>query len=93
MLVVRIELWPHGDRQRSKTLAVMTISNDGTGTTDFGNYLVALGHVTDTPEHLRRGGCYKVGKVIGFMRSLSPYHLVLRALKSTLKDSETPTGG
>lgn len=94
MVVVRIELWPHGDQQKSKTIGVMTITNNGTGTgtTEFGNYLVSLGHAAGAPEHLKKKrSCYKIGKLTGFMRSLSPYHLVIRAIKAALDNPETPT--
>lgn len=85
MLVVRIELWPHGDHLKSRTLGVVTIVNDGTGTSEFGNYDVTLSHAAGVPEHLKQASpCYKVGRVSGFLRKLSPYHLVLRALKSAL---------
>ena len=38
MLVVRVELHPHGDETRMKELARMIIANDGTGTFERGNY-------------------------------------------------------
>lgn len=83
MVVVRIELWPHGDHSKSTTLGVITITNDGTGTKEFGNYDVCVSHVAGAPEHLKkRNPCYKTGKVTGFMRKLSPYHLLIRALKA-----------
>jgi len=91
MLVVRIELWPHGDAKKRRTLCTAAIVNDGTGTTEFGNYNVVLTHAEGVPKHVRKGPYYKDGTVTGFMRSLSPYHLVLRALKAALDNPETPT--
>lgn len=38
MLRVTVELWPHGRADKKKTLAVMDIYNDGTGTDTRGNY-------------------------------------------------------
>lgn len=93
MLVVRIELWPRGDKLKARTLCAATIVNDGTGTPEFGNYKVILSHSENMPKHVRKGPYYKDGIVTGFMRSLSPYHLVLRALKSALDNPETPTDG
>ena len=60
MLVVRIELWPHGDASRCKTLATGTIVNDGTGTATRGNYEIVLKDAV--------GRSWKTGMVEGFPR-------------------------
>ena len=60
MLVVRIELWPHGDVTRCKTLAAGTIVNDGTGTATRGNYRVQLKDALGRP--------WKSGTVTNFPR-------------------------
>jgi len=84
MLVVKIELWPRGDASRRRVIGRMTITNDGTasdgtGDSQFGNYNVNLGH---SGIHADRFGSYRQGKVTNFRRSLSPYHLVARALSA-----------
>ena len=40
MIVVTVELWPHGNpsKEARKTLAQMVIANDGSGTMKRGNY-------------------------------------------------------
>jgi hypothetical protein len=41
MIVVRMELWPHGSEARKRSLGTLTITNDGTGTDVRGNYQVS----------------------------------------------------
>jgi hypothetical protein len=43
MLVVRVELWPHGDESRTKEIGRLLIYNVG-GDNDHGDYRVALAH-------------------------------------------------
>lgn len=38
MLVVKIEIWPFGNKHKARTLGEMHIVNDGTGTGERGNY-------------------------------------------------------
>jgi hypothetical protein len=38
MIVVKIELWPHGSEERAKEIGRTYITNDGTGTLKRGNY-------------------------------------------------------
>lgn len=38
MLVIKIELWPHGDEARRQTIATGVIVNDGTGSAEMANY-------------------------------------------------------
>jgi hypothetical protein len=46
MLKITVELWPFGSEVHKKTLAVMDIANDGTGTATRGNYKVRrFGHL------------------------------------------------
>lgn len=79
MLVVKIERWPHGDASRRKVIGQMTIANDGTGDSSFGNYDVKLSH---SGSYVDRPGTYRQGKVARFRRTLSPYHLVARCLSA-----------
>ena len=73
MLVIHIELWPHGDSSRRKTLATGTIVNDGTGTTTQGNYRVQLRDALGRP--------WKSGILTGFPRKrLLAWDLLTRAL-------------
>jgi len=42
MLRVKIELVPHGDESRAKTIGEMVIANDSTGTYENGNYQAVI---------------------------------------------------
>jgi hypothetical protein len=79
MLVIRIELWPHGDMNRRKTLATGTIANTGTGTPTRGNYRVQLNDALGRP--------WKSGTVEDFPRKrLLSWDLLLRALRNLISD-------
>jgi hypothetical protein len=77
MVVVKIELWPHGKKEEARDLGVLMISNDGTGTAGVCSYDVSIGH---GGKYWGKPGAWKRGKVHGFRRQLSPYHLLARAL-------------
>lgn len=79
MIVVKIEMYPGGDKTKKYPLGVIIITNDGTGTAKEGNYDVALSHAG---VYVNRKGIWKKGKVRGFPRKLSPYHLLARALRA-----------
>ena len=79
MLVVRIELWPHGDMTRRKTLATGFIANTGTGTPTRGNYRVELKDALGRP--------WRRGTVEGFPRKrLLAWDLLFRALSNLIGD-------
>lgn len=81
MLVVKIMMFPGGREDQAYQIGELKIANDATGTAAVGNYDVAVAHGGD---FWGRPGDYKTGRVQGHNRRLSPYHLVLEALKSTL---------
>ena len=39
MLMIRVELWPHGSEANKKEISRMRIYNDGHGTIDRGDYI------------------------------------------------------
>jgi len=79
MLVIRIELWPHGDVSRRKTIATGTIVNSGAGTITRGSYRVQLKDALGRP--------WKHGTVEGFPRKrLLAWDLLARALYYILGD-------
>lgn len=79
MLVVRIEIWPHGDQSRRKTLATGKIANTGTGTLTRGNYRVTLLDAAGRP--------WRAGSVENFPRKrLLAWDLLYRALKNLVSD-------
>lgn len=81
MMVVKIELWPGGDENLAKPIGEIRIINDATGTGERGNYEVELAHAG---KFYGRPGHYKTGNVRGFLRTLSPYHLLQMALNATI---------
>ena len=88
MIVVRVELWPLGNKERSRHLGTAVIANDGTGTRDRGNYHVLLGKFGEQdPERLLRvkSAAWRRGRVEGFPRIVQgPWDLLGRALAGTL---------
>lgn len=77
MVVVKIELWPHGNRFQARPLGMIRIHNDGTGDAYHRNYGVDLSH---SGRHWGRPGCWRSSRLLNHPRNLSPYHLVARAL-------------
>lgn len=81
MVIVRIELWPQGDPEKSRLLGVAKIANDNTGDEKRGNYDVHLSHAG---KYIQRKSIWKRGRVENHKRTLSPYHLVYKAFKNAL---------
>lgn len=79
MIVVKIELWPHGDQSQAKQIGWVDIANDGTGDVVESSYKVSVRH---GGKYFGKAGFYRIGKVNAFKRELSPYHLVSRALQA-----------
>lgn len=78
MIVVRIELWPQGQKARARHLGTAQIWNDGTGDRGRGNY-----HVTLSKWGSRE--TWRAGLLQGFPRlHLGPWDLLLRALIATV---------
>ena len=86
MIVIKIELWPHGIRKKSREIGRIVIANDGTGTPTKGNYKVSLSHAG---SYAKKVGAWKSGKITGHLRKLSPYHLVQSAIAAALKGKST----
>lgn len=86
MLVIKIEIWPLGRQDKAREIGRVVISNDGTGTPEIGNYDVALTHAE---RYHHRPSSWKGGRVVQHKRTLSPYHLVVRAIKAALAGSRT----
>ena len=42
VIVVTVEIWPHGVESQKRTLGTAKITNDGTGTPESGNYKFEL---------------------------------------------------
>ena len=71
MVVVKIEMWPHGDESKAYGLGVVHIANDGTGDTGKGNYDIEVKH---GGIFFEKPGNWKTGRVTGFIRTISTYH-------------------
>ena len=81
MVVVKIELWPHGNEEKAREIGRAEIWNDGTGNEKHSNYGVNLLH---SGIYFGKPGIWKKGYVEKHYRKQSPYHLVVKALKSAL---------
>jgi hypothetical protein len=74
MIVVKVELWPHGNQSRARELGALIIANDATGTPERGNYRFSF-------SKLR--GKVHAGTVRGFPRkSYSVFRLIKLCLNS-----------
>lgn len=104
MTVLRctIDLLPFGDESRKRTLGVVDIANDGTGTLERGNYKVVLKKTPPFSGALReawRRGLFEgedddaiAGKVEGHHRTQrGVYDLLFRALRACGLDKRNPT--
>lgn len=80
MIVVKLELWPHGNEKNSRLLGIGYIANDGTGTTQKGNYTTVLRSKNST-------SVWKTGTVKDFKRlRFLGWDLLYLALKDMLED-------
>jgi hypothetical protein len=83
MLVIKVELWPHGDAERSKILTYGHIINDGTGDTQYGNYVGQLLALPKEPNEDEDNILYE-GTVKEFKRSKGVVQL-LQAMLNALE--------
>ncbi len=101
MLRCTIELIPRGDESRKRTLGIVEIANDGTGTPEVGNYRVVLTKTSPFAGALR--AAWKRGllegedddaiaaRVEGHHRTQrGVYDLLYRALKACGLDERNP---
>ena len=79
MIVLKLELWPGGDRSRSKLLGLVTIVNDGSGTVTSGNYLVTIFKRNSVETVWKRFKLYNYPR-----KSANQWELVRRALQIAL---------
>lgn len=81
MIRVTIELFPHGDETRKRTLGSADIWNDGSGDISTGNYGYRI--------RGKDGRVFRVGTVTGFRRlSASAWQLLALALRDAFKRPE-----
>jgi hypothetical protein len=71
MLVLRLEMWPEGDRSKARVLGVLRVSNVGGGL-DEGDYQVELDELEAKET--------RSAQVTGWMRGRSAWALVFEAL-------------
>ena len=81
MIVVKIELWPHGRVSKKTELGRIVIANNLSGDHEHGNYDCALSHAG---SYAGEPGAWKTGEAIGYKRTLSPYHLLRMAINACL---------
>ena len=75
MIVVRIVLWPGGDKGREQELGSAVIANDGTGDEDIGHYDAVVKQPRRRPRGVR---------LHGFRRRRGPLHLLYEVLAAAL---------
>ena len=84
MIHITIEMWPGGDKTKSKLLGEGYITNQG-GTREVASYYVQL---LKSPEYAKPGNegqLWKDGNVSGFPRQrLGPWDLLLRSLLASV---------
>ena len=99
MIRCTIELLPFGSEERKRTIGLVEIANDGTGTSEIGNYVVSLKKTPPFSGCLRsnwRRGRFDDAEIIqdvveGHHRSKrGVYDLLYRALKSCGLDERLP---
>lgn len=92
MLVVKIEMWPQGDKSKAQLMEQAYIFNDGGTKADtHGDYTVQLlksprfmkgKGLPECPSQVTADSLFKRGRVNGFQRSFSVWELLAQALKS-----------
>lgn len=92
MLVVKIEMWPRGQEDRSFEIGRTYIWNKG-GNDKRGDYNVAVKRKGDFERkdgYLPSKGAMRSGEVINYPRlSYNVWRLVLRALKSAFPEEKS----
>lgn len=84
MVVVKIELWPHGDESQATQIGEARIAlqpethQPCNNTVDYEVELRHAGHYWGKP------GNWKTGRLKNHYRDLSPYHLVMRAIAACI---------
>ena len=77
MIVCRIEIWPHGNRETAREIGRVVVANDGTGTMETGRYKAALTH---TGVHAGKPGAYAMAEGVEHQRRRSVYVLLSKVL-------------
>lgn len=90
MIVVKIEMWPRGSRERAREIGRMYIYNDG-GTDDRGDYEVRVcrrGRLERTPDQIVAGeGFTRTARIEGYPRlALNVWRLIVRALMASFPE-------
>lgn len=83
MIVVTVEMWPHGIESKKYLLGRGTITNVG-GDTEFGEYEAVLEKSAQYAFPGNVGKPYKRGHVARFPRARGPWALLRRALEACM---------
>jgi hypothetical protein len=95
MIVIKIELWPCGDREKFREIGRTYISNVG-GSVERGNYEVKVCKRTENFDNLpieeqifKGKGILRTGEVNDYPRlSYNVWRLIVRALKSAFPEEK-----
>lgn len=105
MIVLKIEMWPHGRERFATEIGRAYIANDGTAHDDRGNYNVAVCRKDSTdvpieiyPEDLREHPKYKdkpearrAGRVVDYPRKAYPiWRLIAQAMLAAFPEEAKP---
>lgn len=88
MIVIKIELWPGGCKDKAYEIGKMVLINDGNGTPTLGNYHVYLSKQRHKPSKRTLTASWRT-KLMGFpRRRLGVYHLIYQALRATVGEGK-----
>lgn len=90
MIVVKVELWPKGDGNRSKELGRAYIANTGTGSKNRADYKVAVCRKgTKTCPWTGKTKAIREGTVTNYPRlSYNMWRLIIRSLLSAFPEEQ-----
>lgn len=90
MIVVKIEMWPGGNKLRCHEIGRMYIANDGSGSGDRGNYDAVVCR-RGTTENPMEGNVKptRTGRVVDYPRtSYNVWRLISRCLRSAFPEEK-----
>lgn len=99
MLVIKVEMWPQGDKTKARLMEQAFIFNDGAlESSELGDYSVQLlksprfmkgKGLPEGPAQVTGTNLFKKGRVLGFNRAFSVWNLVALALRACGYPGET----
>lgn len=91
MLVLKLEIWPYGKKDRARTIGMMQIINTG-GDAVHGDYDVNFYADSETDIPYDEKGLASRGIIKMFPRPLMAWQLILRAVRLLIKERNMTWG-